>query len=374
MSENQSRRSFLQNLGVGLGTTTAAFAVPSVMAIPEGKPQKDDKKLGVALLGLGSYAKNQLAVGLENAKNCYLAGIVTGTPAKAEEWTKKYNIPAKNVYNYQNFDEIVNNKDIDIVYVVTPNSLHREFVVRAAKAGKHVMCEKPMATSVEDSKAMIKACQDAGVQLGIGYRLHFEPFTQEVMRIGQKKVFGDVRFIQTNFGFTIGDPTQWRLKKAMAGGGPLMDVGIYCVQASRYVLGEEPLWVTAQFGPITDKERFKDVEESVSWQMQFPSGAMVNGFSSYKSNIEQLYVSANKGFAQLSPAYSYGPLKGKTHEGDLKLPIVHHQTVMLEGICKEFLATKKFPKHIDGEEGLRDMKILMAILEAAETGKRISLV
>ena len=156
MSENQSRRSFLQNLGVGLGTTTAAFAVPSVMAIQEPKLQKDEKKLGVALVGLGSYAKNQLAVGLENAKNCYLAGIVTGTPAKAEEWTKKYNLPAKNVYNYQNFDEIVNNKDIDIVYVVTPNSLHREFVVRAAKAGKHVMCEKPMATPVEDCKVMIK--------------------------------------------------------------------------------------------------------------------------------------------------------------------------------------------------------------------------
>lgn len=374
MSENQSRRSFLQNLGVGLGTTAAAFAVPSVMAIPEGKPQKDEKKLGVALLGLGSYAKNQLAVGLENAKNCYLAGIVTGTPAKAEEWTKKYNIPAKNVYNYQNFDEIVNNKDIDIVYVVTPNSLHREFVVRAAKAGKHVMCEKPMATSVEDCKVMIKACQDAGVQLGIGYRLHFEPFTQEVMRIGQKKVFGDVRFIQTNFGFTIGDPTQWRLKRAMSGGGPLMDVGIYCVQASRYVLGEEPLWVTAQYGETIDKVKFKDVEETVSWQMQFPSGAMVNGFSSYRSNIEQLYVSAEKGFVQLSPAYAYGPLKGKTHEGDLKLPIVHHQTVMLEEICKEFLETKKFPKHIDGEEGMRDMKILMAIYEAAQTGKRISLV
>jgi predicted dehydrogenase len=374
MSENQSRRSFLQNLGVGLGTTTAAFAIPSIMAIPESKPQKDEKKLGVALLGLGSYAKNQLAVGLENAKNCYLAGIVTGTPAKAAEWTKKYNIPAKNVYNYQNFDEIVNNKDIDIVYVVTPNSLHREFVVRAAKAGKHVMCEKPMATSVEDCEAMIKACQDAGVQLGIGYRLHFEPFTQEVMRIGQKQEKGRVRFMQTNFGFTIGDPTQWRLKKAMAGGGPLMDVGIYCVQASRYVTGEEPLWVTAQFGPITDKEKFKDVEESVSWQMEFPGGAMVNGFTSYKSNIEQLYVSADKGWLQLSPAYSYGPIKGSTNDGEMKIPVVHHQTVMLEGICKEFLETGKFPKHIDGYEGKRDMKILMAILEAAETGKRVSLV
>lgn len=374
MSENQSRRSFLQNLGVGLGTTAAAFAVPSVMAVPEAAAPKDDKKLGVALVGLGSYAKNQLAVALENAKNCYLAAIVTGTPAKAEEWAKKYNLPKESVYNYQNFDEIAKNKSVDIVYVVLPNSMHPEFVIRAAKAGKHVMCEKPMANSVAECDAMIKACKDAGVQLGVGYRMHFEPFTQEVMRIGQKKEKGNVRFMQTNFGFTIGDPTQWRLKKAMAGGGPLMDVGIYCVQASRYVTGEEPLWVTAQFGSITDKERFKDVEESVSWQMEFPGGAMVNGFTSYKSNIEQLYVSADKGWMQLSPAYSYGPIKGSTNDGSLKLPVVHHQTVMMEAICKEMIETGKFPKHIDGDEGKRDMKILMAIYEAAQTGKRVSLV
>ncbi len=374
MPENQSRRSFLQNIGVGLGTTAAAFAVPSVMAIPEPKPQKDDKKVGIALVGLGSYAKNQLAVALENAPNCYLAGIVTGSPAKAEEWSKKYNLPKESVYNYQNFDEIAKNKTIDIVYVVTPNSLHPEFVIRAAKAGKHVMCEKPMANSVQECKEMIKACKDAGVQLGIGYRLHFEPFTQEVMRIGQKKEKGEVRFMQTNFGFTIGDPTQWRLKKAMAGGGPLMDVGVYCIQASRYVTGEEPLWVTAQFGETIDKEKFKEVEETVSWQMQFPGGAMVNGFSSYRSNIEQLYVSTAKGWFQLSPAYSYGPLKGSMNDGEIKIKAVHHQTVMLEAICKEFLETKKFPKHIDGEEGLRDTRILMAIYEAASTGKRISLV
>ncbi len=374
MLENQSRRSFLQNFGVGLGTTGVAFAVPSLMSVQASGTKKDEKKLGVALVGLGSYAKNQLAVGLENAKNCYLAGIVTGSPSKAEEWKNKYNIPSKNIYNYQNFDEIASNKDIDIIYVVLPNSMHREFVIRAAKAGKHVMCEKPMATSVADCEAMILACQAAGVQLGIGYRMHFEPFTQEIMRLGQQKILGDVRFMQTNFGFTIGDPTQWRLKKSMAGGGPLMDVGIYCVQASRYVTGEEPLWVTAQFGAKTDAVKFKDVEETVSWQMQFPSGAIVNGFSSYKSNIEQLYVSCGKGHFQLSPAYSYGPIKGSTNEGELKLPIVHHQTVMLEQICKEMLEKGTFPKHIDGNEGLRDMKILMAIYDAAETGKRISLV
>jgi predicted dehydrogenase len=374
MLYNQTRRDFLQKLSGGLSVTIASLAVTDALAMPETSRPKDAKKSGVALIGLGSYAKNQLAVALEKTTNCYLAGIVTGTPAKADEWAKKYNLDKKNIYNYQNFDEIVKNKDIDIVYVVLPNSMHKEFVVRAAKAGKHVMCEKPMTTSVQDAEIMIKACQDANVQLGIGYRMHFEPFTKEIVRQCREKIVGDVKFIQTNFGFTIGDPTQWRLKKAMAGGGPLMDVGIYCVQAARYVTGEEPLSVTAQYGPITDKEVFKDVEQSISWQLEFPGNATVNGFSSYRSNIEQLYVSATKGWIQLSPAYSYGPIKGSTNAGPLNMPVVHHQTVMMEEICKSFLETGKFPVHITGQEGLRDMKILMSIYEAAATGKKISLV
>ena len=251
--------------------------------------------------------------------------------------------------------------------------MHHEFVLRAAKAGKHVMCEKPMANSVEEAQSMIKACEVAGVQLGIGYRMHFEPITKEVIRLCKEKVLGNTRFIQTNFGFSIGDPKQWRLNKALAGGGPLMDVGIYCVQAARYVTGTEPLWVTAQFGPITDISRFTSVEESVSWQMEFPEKIMVNGFTSYKSNIEQLYISANNGWVQMGPAYSYGPIKGKTSQGDIIQPIVHHQTVMLQETFDHFLTTGKFPTHMNGYEGLRDTKILMAIYEAANTGKRINL-
>ena len=374
MSNNHSRRNFLQKLSGGLGVTIASLAITDALAMPAVKHPKDGKKLGVALVGLGSYAKNQLAVALEKTSNCYLAAIVTGTPAKADEWSKKYNLDKKNIYNYQNFDEIAKNKSIDIVYVVLPNSMHKEFVIRAAKAGKHVMCEKPMSVSVKDAEDMIKACQDANVQLGIGYRLHFEPFTKEVMRLSQQKVIGDVKFIQTNFGFTIGDPAQWRLKKAMAGGGPLMDVGIYCVQASRYVTGEEPTSVTAQYGPVTDKTVFKEVEQSISWQLEFPSGVTTNGFSSYRTNIEQLYVSATKGWIQMSPAYSYGPIKGATNQGTMNMPIVHHQTVMMEEVCKSFIDSGKFPVHMTGPEGLRDMKILMCIYEAAETGKKISLV
>ncbi len=373
MNTNNSRRSFLQHIGLGVGGSLIASAFPAGILQAHSSLQKNQKKLGIALVGLGSYSKNQLAVALSQTDNCYLAGIVTGTPSKAAEWKQKYQIPEKNIYNYQNFDEIANNKDIDIVYVVLPNSMHHEFVLRAAKAGKHVLCEKPMSVSVKEAEEMVQACKNAGVQLGVGYRLHFEPFTQEVMRLSQKKILGDVRFVQTNFGFSIGNPTQWRLKKELAGGGPLMDVGIYCVQASRYVLGEEPLWVTAQFGPITDKERFTTVEESISWQMQFPGDAMVNGFSSYKSNIEQLYVSANNGWIQLSPAYSYGPLKGRTSQGEMNLPVVHHQTVMLQAFCKELTEYNKFPAHASGEEGLRDMRILMAIYESAQTGKKIKL-
>ncbi len=373
MPYQNSRRDFLQKLTGGLGATLAAATLTDVMGMPA-HPLQESKKLGVALVGLGSYAKNQLAVALEKTSNCYLAAIVTGTPSKADEWSKKYNLDKKNIYNYQNFDEIAKNKAVDIVYVVLPNSMHKEFVLRAAKAGKHVMCEKPMSTSVKDAEEMVKACQDANVQLGIGYRMHFEPFTKEVVRLCRQKELGDVKFIQTNFGFTIGDPNQWRLKKSLAGGGPLMDVGIYCVQASRYVTGEEPLSVTAQYGPVTDTAVFKEVEQSLSWQLEFPGGATVNGFTSYRSNIEQLYVSATKGWIQLGPAYSYGPIKGSTSKGPLNLPVVHHQTVMMEEICKTFLETGKFPAHTNGEEGLRDMKILMSIYEAASTGKKINLV
>ena len=371
MQNNHSRRKFLQTVGLGLGTTFAATSLPS---LAKTIITQDKKKLGIALVGLGSYAKNQLAVALEKTDNCYLAGIVTGTPAKAEEWSKKYNIPQKNIYNYQNFDQIKDNKDIDIVYVVLPNSMHHEYVLRAAKAGKHVMCEKPISVTVKEGEEMVAACKKANVQLGIGYRLHFEPYNLEAKRLGQEKVYGEVRFMQTSFAFSIGDPTQWRLKKSMAGGGPLMDLGIYCTQASRYVIGEEPISVTAQFGPVTDKERFSTVEESISWQFQFPGNATVNGFTSYKTGMNQYYASAARGWFQLNGAYNYTGMKGSTRDGEMNFPAVHQQTVMLNGIIKEFQETGKFPSHISGEEGVRDMKILMAIYEAAATGKKVSLV
>jgi predicted dehydrogenase len=361
-----SRRDFLQKMG-------AAYAIPSILNQVQAKPNYEGKKLRVALCGLGNYAK-LVAKGLENSQYCALAGIVTGSPAKAAEWKTKYNLADKDIYDYKNFDKIAENKDIDAVYVMLPNSMHPEFTIRTAKAGKHVICEKPMANTAKECEEMIAACKKANVELGIGYRCHFEPFNMEIMRFGREKTFGRIRFIDTNFGFRIGDPTQWRLKKTFAGGGPLMDVGVYCIQACRYITGEEPISVSAQFGPITDPTRFAEVEESISWQFEFPNGVVTNSFSSYTTNIENLNVRCDSGWFETSPSYSYGPLKGRTSKGEMNLPIVYHQAAQMEGIGKSFVETGKFPSHISGEEGLKDVRLLNKIYEsAANGGKKLML-
>jgi predicted dehydrogenase len=329
-----------------------------------------EKKLRVALVGLGSYATNQLAPGLQQSKKCELAGIVTGTSEKAAKWKAKYGIPDKNIYNYENFDTIADNKDIDVVYVVLPNSMHAEFTIRAAKAGKHVICEKPMALNIKDGQEMIAACKKAGVKLYIGYRLHFEPFNLEAARVGQSKKFGEVKVIETDMGFKIGDPTQWRLKKALAGGGAMMDVGIYAIQAARYITGEEPIAITAQEFK-TDHVKFKEVDETIFWQMEFPSGAVSNSTTTYAADIDRLFFTSENGWFELGPAFGYGPLAGRTNNGPLQLPIVHHQATQLDGMATALWENK--PVKFDGEEGLKDLKIIEALYKSIETGAKVKI-
>lgn len=382
--ENISRRSFVNKFGLGVGASIVVTSLPSFMTMTEEEKPYTGKKLNIALCGLGNYA-SMLADGIVASQYCNLAGIITGTPSKAEKWKKQYNLPEKNIYNYQNFDEIKKNKDIDLVYVVVPNGLHKDFVIRSAKAGKHVITEKPMAVTVKDCEEMIKACNDNKVQLAIGYRLHYEPTHLEIKRLGQQKVFGQVRFIDAGLGYktydtldktTIvdkNDRNEWRLNKKLSGGGPLMDLGIYCIQASRYVLGEEPIAVTAQFGTVNDKIRFSETEESITWQMEFPSGAVANCSTSCGFNIDRFYAAADEGSFELSPALSYGPFKGKTSEKELQFPVINQQKAQLDGICQLILENKPLPNHITGEEGLKDIKVINAIYKAAETGKKIAI-
>jgi len=369
--KNNSRRSFVKNLGLSVGSATL---LPSLTSFTNCQPDQQNKKLNIALCGLGRYA-NILARSFVDSEYCHLAGIITGTPSKAVDWKKRYSIPDENIYDYENFDSIKNNSGIDLVYVVLPNGMHKEYTIRAAKAGKHVIVEKPMAITEKDCQEMINVCAKSKVQLAVGYRLHYEPNHLEIMRLGQEKIFGQVGLIEVSLGYDISgiDPNDWHLKKDLSGGGPLMNLGVYCVQASRYTLGEEPISVTAQFGPVTRPDIYKEVEESITWQLNFPSGAVATSTSSNSCGVDRFFASAERGFFELSPAVSYGPFRGRSSDGEFDFPVINQQAAQMDGIAKEILEKRKLPDHISGEEGRKDMKVLEAIYKAAETGNKVVL-
>ena len=324
-------------------------------------------KLGIALVGLGYYSEDQLAPALQQTKHCYLAGIVTGNEQKIDKWKAKYHLPDDACYTYEKFDAIKDNPAIDIIYVVLPNAMHEEYVIRAARAGKHVICEKPMAITIEECDRMIAACNQADRMLSIGYRLHFEPHNKEVMRIGQQKIFGAITSIEAEH--SLADTSGWRINKELAGGGPLMDVGIYCVQAVRYATGMEPVAVTAQEEKKTKPEKFKDVEESISFQMEMPDGMIAKCHSSYVVKESHLRVEAEKGWAELDPAYSYSGIKGKTSEGEMNLPQVNQQALQMDDFA---LCIKEGrPTSVSGEEGRQDVKVLQALYKAMHSGERV---
>ena len=203
-----SRRDFLQKitasaLGIPLISTTSLEATPLLSYEDYQGPV-----LKVAIMGLGSYA-NRVAEAMQSCKMAKVTGVVSGTPSKIKDWQAKYNIPEKNCYNYDNFDNLKNNPDIDAVYIITPNSLHKDQAIRVAKAGKHVICEKPMALNAKEGQEMVDACKKANVKLLVGYRMHFEAKTLEILRMRNAGEFGKVFFFQGLCGFRIGDPKQW---------------------------------------------------------------------------------------------------------------------------------------------------------------------
>jgi predicted dehydrogenase len=366
MKKQQTRRQFIDR---SLLAGAAAIAAP--MAASFTANAQEGRKLGFALVGLGSLSTNQIAPALQKTKHCRLAAIVTGTPAKEQIWADKYNIPRKNIYNYQTFDRIADNPEVDIVYVVLPNGMHAEYTIRAAKAGKHVLCEKPMEVSVKKCEQMIEACKNAKRQLAIGYRCQFVPHHLEMIRLAREKVFGAVKLIEASFGFRIGDPKQWRLRHDLAGGGALMDVGIYALQGTRYVSGEEPTEVFA-IETKTDKVKFKEVDESILWSMRFPSGLVANCATTYLVNgMNRLFAAAESGWFQLDPAYSYGGLKGRTSKAEMDFPQVDHFAAEMDDFANCIINNK--PSRVPGEEGLRDVKIMTAIYESIRSGRPVKL-
>ena len=357
------RRKFNQSLA----TTITAMSLSRGFAyIPNAIGQK---KLGIALVGLGNYASRQLAPALMETNMCELKGIVTGTPSKIDLWKKTYNLKDHQIYNYDNFDNIANNEEIDIVYVVLPNHMHKAFTIRAFQAGKHVICEKPMAMNAQEATQMIEEGKKTNRELFIGYRLHYEPHHREIIRLCQTEAFGKIKFFEGGFGFRAGNPNQWRLKKA-CGGGALMDVGIYVIQAARYTTGQEPIAVSAREFK-TDLVKFKEVDELITWQMEFPNGLVANCTTSFSASTNHLYVASEKGFIRLSPAYTYSGLSGYTRKYKFDFPQVNQQALHMDGIANTIM--NGVPHlNVGGEEGLRDMKIIDAIFKSIEEdGKRV---
>lgn len=368
------RRKFIKGMSFAAGGALMTSPLISFMSAAAGETGKPARKIGIALVGLGRYSTNQLAPALQETENCRLAGIVTGSPSKADAWKKKYSIPDGNIYNYDNFDKIANNDDIDIVYVVLPIAFHAEFTIRAAEAKKHVICEKPMATTAEEAQRMVDACKANGVKLAIGYRLHFEPFNKRVMELGQKQIFGKVKSIKAadTSDMTGGSLDLWRLDKERAGGGPLMDLGIYCVQGAIYTMGEKPIAVKAEFGEITHPAYFRDVEQSVKWEMEFDGGVVAECETSYADpeGKKLLWGEAENGWWKVDPAYSYEGKKGVTSEGKMDFPNIYEQARQMDSQAENFRNNRE--SIVPGEMGVRDMKIIMAIYESAQNnGKRV---
>jgi predicted dehydrogenase len=323
--------------------------------------------VGVAVVGLGKLSLNEILPALTQTGLCRLAGLVSGHPDKAKRVAAQYGLAETSIYTYQTYDRIGDNPAIEMVYVVLPNGLHAEYSIRAAKAGKHVFCEKPMAVSALECQQMIAASRVAGRQLAVAYRLHFEPYNRELIRLARANELGRIKIIDTAAGFAMGpDVGQWRLDKKLAGGGSLMDMGIYALQAARYISGEEPVAVTAQ-QTIVDRAKFRDLDETILFTLKFPSGVVAKCTSSYAADVNRFEVAAERGRFGLDPAQWYRGIKGFRSDGKpFEFAPVNHFAAEMDDFAECIRQGR--PSRVAGEEGLRDLRIIEAIYRAAAQG------
>lgn len=365
-----TRRSFIVQGGAA---ATALAAAPLLLGRSDESPaQGAPRKLGWALCGLGGLSENQIAPALQNAQLSRLAGVITDTPAKAGRWKEKYGLRDNAIFTYDTMAKLAENPDIDVVYIVTPNALHGEQAALAFKAGKHVFCEKPMEVTVERCRKMIDDAKAANRKLGVAYRCQYDPNHLECVRIARTKELGDLRLVEASFTVSIGAPGQWRLKRALSGGGALFDVGIYALQAARYITGEEPVEVSALEGK-TDAAKYAEVDESMFWQMRFPSGVIASCSTSYEAGLSsRIRAHTNRGWFGLDPAFGYRGNRGMRSDGkEIALPAPDLFGAEMDDFSRCIFENRQ--SKVSGEEGLRDVKIMMAIYEAARTGRTVKL-
>src|SRR3984893_3186339 len=294
-----TRRGFLTTV---CGSLVAANLSGAVLgrASAQQVPDPPGKKLGWAIVGLGNLTINQILPAFAKCEKSKAVAFVSGHPDKAHKLALRYGVDPKNIYNYQNYDSIKDNPEVDIIYIVLPNSMHAEYTVRGLQAGKHVLSEKPMATTPAECQQMIDAGRKANKKLMVAYRCQYEPYNQEAIRMAREQELGPIKVILADHGFNIGDPNQWRLNRQLAGGGSLMDIGIYSLQAARYLSGEEPTEIDAMLYSTPGDPRFKEVEETINFQLRFPSGVLANCTSSYGYSGQNRYrVVTTKGWFEM---------------------------------------------------------------------------
>ena len=376
ISNTITRRSFIAKTGQSLLAVNFAGALLKRAEAELVVPEPPGKKLGWAIVGLGNLAINQILPAFAKCEKSQVVAFVSGHPDKARKLALRYGVSAKNIYNYQNYDSIKDNPDVDVIYIVLPNGMHAEYTVRGLQAGKHVLCEKPMANTPAECQQMIEAGRKANRKLMVAYRCRYEPYNREAIRIARSQELGPTQMILADAGFPIGDPTQWRLNKLLAGGGSMMDIGIYALNASRYLTGEEPTEVNAMIRSQPGDPRFKEVEEHVTFQLRFPGGILANCSSSYGYFQQSHYrVMGTEARLELDPATWYDGLRMWIERGNTienrSLPVVDHFASEMDHMSDCVMENKE--PMTPGEEGLRDITIIQAVYEAARSGKTVKL-
>ena len=361
------RRRMLGGLGVGL---VGAISPAGLFAAGPRRP------FGYAVVGLGSYATRQIMPNFKECDHARLVALVSGTPEKLERYGAEYGLPPSHRYSYATFDRIRDNPDVDAVYVILPNALHAEYTIRAARAGKHVMCEKPMAVSVQEGEAMIAACRNAGKLLMIGYRCRFEPHNELAIELARGGHVGPTRLITAEHGFNA-SPDQWRLDRALSGGGSLMDIGIYSLNAARYLTGEDPVEVSAVESTDRSDPRFATVEDRINFLLRFPSGIEAACVSSYSSGHNAYRVTGTKGWIGMEPATPYEGHAMRIRRDGVTTPrnvppARRNQFAAQLDHLAECVAAGRKPI-VPGEEGLADLKVIAAIYRSAAERRHVAL-
>ena len=336
---------------------------------------KTGKKVGFAVVGLGAIAQAAVLPAFRHAKKAKLVALVGRDKGKAEKLARKFRAQA--AYGAEEFGGCLENPEVEAVYLATPQSEHLSAAIAAARAGKHVLCEKPLAVNSEQSAEMVRVCEECGVQLMTAYRKYYEPSALYLKKLIQSGKLGKIDVINTSFSelHVPGRSLPWLLDSKVAGGGPLMDLGVYCVNTSRWLVEEDPVEVSAHAWK-KDLERFRDVEEGISFRMHFASGLVAQGTSTYSSAISSfVFVQGTMGWACLTPAFPFdeerrltGKIGGKWFEK--KFRVVDEFAPELDAFAAAIQAKKRV--EADGRQGHWDMIILEAIYASARNGEPVS--